>query len=403
MTATAPLQILLFRHPDDSETAPLEDAIVRAFQGGKDATTYLATGADLGVKVQPFTKVPDIPAKDKLDATCHTLTLVLVGPALQTQLEVSAEPLRQWLADCWDHVDKPEERHRMLAIPLEESLARRFSQLPGLDLLQVRAIQEFGEFALRSTMLGLLALHEARLLLARALQDPEQTCGLPNGHLRFFISHAKIDGLPLAQALRYQIKSINWLQTFYDADDLPSGSNWKRLLEKGVASSLIIALRTEIYDSRYWCQQELLWSDQYCTPAVLVDARTALNHEASTLPFARLPIARVPDGNLMRIFSMAMREGVRFLLFARSVEELKRSGALRQPVELRVFSYPPSMRALLYACRSLAAKLQPGTKQYIIYPDPTLGEGEYEAAQTLVAQFAPNAKLVTPQTLATTV
>lgn len=405
MVATPSLQLLLFRHPDDADAAPLEDAIVRAFQGSKDATTYLATGADLGVQLEPLKDRPPIEAKDKLDAACHTLVLVLVGPAFQALLDDRNNPLRQWLSECWDHVDHSDDRHKMLAIPMDESLERRFVSIPGLESLQVQAVQALGEYALRPTMLALLSLHESRRLLALPLQGrPKKPTDPPYGYLRFFISHAKIDGLPLAQALRYQIKSIGWLESFYDADDLPPGSNWQRKLEEGVASSLIVVLRTEVYDSRRWCQQELRWSDQYCTPAVLVDARTALNHEASTLPFARLPIARVPDGNLMRILSMALREGLRFLLFARSVEEMKRAGTLPSPLELRVFSYHPSMRALLQACRSIAQTNPPSeTSQLILYPDPPLGEGDFEAAQALVAKFAPKAKLVTPQTLATSV
>ena len=295
MTATAPLQILLFRHPDDSETAPLEDAIVRAFQGGKDATTYLATGADLGVKVQPFTKVPDIPAKDKLDATCHTLTLVLVGPALQTQLEVSAEtPAGHGWLTVGIMSTNPKSAIGCSPFRWKRFWSEGSRNFLGWNSLQVRAIQEFGEFALRSTMLGLLALHEARLVAARALQDPEQTCGLPNGHLRFFISHAKIDGLPLAQALRYQIKSINWLQTFYDADDLPSGSNWKRLLEKGVASSLILPCAprstTAGTGASRNCSGPISTARRPCS---LTAHRIEPRGEHAAVP--RLPIARVPD------------------------------------------------------------------------------------------------------------
>jgi hypothetical protein len=240
-------------------------------------------------------------------------------------------------------------------------------------------------------------LHEARRLLAQPL-DGGQSCG----RLRFFISHAKLDALPLAQALRAQIERIPWLQKFYDADDLLPGSNWKRELEKGVASSLIIVLRTDIYDSRYWCQQEITWADQYCAPAVLVDVRTALNAESSMLPFTRLPVTRVPDGNLMRILSIALREGVKYLLFKRRAEEMRRSGILPADTALRVFSYPPSMRALLHTCRSLASeKLPATTKQVILYPDPPLPEGEHEAALALITQFGPSVTLTTPQTLAT--
>ena len=51
MAAAPSLQILLFRHPDDLDVEPFEEAIVRAFQGGKEAGGYLATGDDLGIQL----------------------------------------------------------------------------------------------------------------------------------------------------------------------------------------------------------------------------------------------------------------------------------------------------------------------------------------------------------------
>ena len=36
MPAAAPLQVLVFRHPDDPDVARFEEAVVRAFQGGKE-------------------------------------------------------------------------------------------------------------------------------------------------------------------------------------------------------------------------------------------------------------------------------------------------------------------------------------------------------------------------------
>lgn len=416
---TPPLQVLILRDSKDENVGPVADAIVRAFQGSADATGYIATGPGVGVTPEVFEPEfldPELVDQErlhdtslvgrvgkKLDAACHTLVIVLIGQRLHETIHDRESPfLRDWLSDCWSHVDQSDDRHRMLVFPRDESMAERFSRLPGLQYLQVWPLDKFDEYALRATMVALMALHHARLLLALPLEDSNPSRGRPQGNLRFFISHAKLDALPLAQALRAQIERIPWLDKFYDADDLLPGSNWRRELEKGVASSLIIVLRTDIYDTRYWCQQEITWADQYSTPAVLVDVRTALNNESSALPFTRLPVARVPDGNLMRILSIALREGVKYLLFKRRAEEMRRSGILPPNTELKVFSYPPSMRALLHACRSLVTSKHAATaKQVILYPDPPLPEAEHEAALALIAKFAPNVTLTTLQTLAT--
>lgn len=396
MPASAPLQVLLFRHPDDTDVAPYEEAIVRAFQGGKEAGGYLATGEDLGIQLEVFFAAPPDPAPATLDRVCHTLVIVLIDHVFLNQGDAE---LWTWLGACWAHVDATGGRHGMVALPMEERLGDRFvGKDPALASLQVRAVQELGERALRPTMLAMLALHESRVLLAGVLPA---VAGQPAGFLRLFISHAKIDGLPLAQALRHQIESIPWLSSFYDARDIRQGSNWKHELEQGVGTSLIVMLRTDVYDSRPWCQQEVLWSDEYATPAVLVDARTSLQLPANSLPFDRVPTVRIPDGNLMRVLFLALREGLRFLYFVRMVEEMKAHGPLPDPVELRVFSYPPGMPALLRACRDLvtAGAAKP---RYILYPDPPLRAGVYEAAHALVAVHAPEVRLATPNTLAAT-
>lgn len=398
MSAIAPLQVLIFRHAADTDVAPFEEAIVRAFQGGKDAAGYLASGEDLGIQLAVFSAAPVRRVADALDAFCHTLTVVLLDHSL---LNAAGDDLWDWLAECWRHTNGSAGRHAMLAIPMDERISRGFSnKRPPLDTLQLLQVSSLGEPAIRPAVLALRMLHECRLLLAAALPAPG---GASRGFLRLFISHAKIDGLPLARALKYQIKSIGWLKAFYDVDDLPAGCNWQQELERGVGASLIVILRSDVYDSRYWCQQEVLWADEYATPAVLVDARTKLTYPSGVLPLERIPAVRIPDGNLLRILFVALREGVRFLIFMRQVEAMKQRGDLPSPVELRVFSFPPSMSALLRACRSIAtAASAAGTTQFILYPDPPLRAGLYEAALALVSTHAPGARLVTPDTLAAT-
>ena len=80
---------------------------------------------------------------------------------------------------------------------------------------------------------------------------------------------------------------------------------------------------------------------------------------------------------------------------------MKLSGIL--PSQLKVFSYPPGMSALLRACQSLGGSSLPQTTpRMILYPDPPLRAGLYEAARTLVSTYAPGTFLVTPNTLVVT-
>jgi len=119
----------------------------------------------------------------------------------------------------------------MLAVAMDERVGSLFlAKRPVLGSLQLLQVHDLGEHAIRPAMLSLRLLHECRILLAEALP---KVPGFKAGHLRLFISHAKMDGLPLAQALKHQI-DLKWLPKFYDAEDLPSGCDWQKKLEPPV-------------------------------------------------------------------------------------------------------------------------------------------------------------------------
>lgn len=386
-----PLQVLLFRHRLDLESATFEDSIVRAFQGGKEAGGYLATGEDLGIQLEVYSGRPLSSVQENLAGACHTLVIVIGDDHLRD----AGSDLWEWLDECWARIAASNGQHRMLAVPVTERHGQAFVSRQALESLQLLQVHTLGEPAARPARLALLALHQARLLLANVLQ---RGVALP-GYLRLFISHAKIDGLPLAHALKHEIATMSWLEKFYDADDLPAGSDWQKGLEDGVGSSLLVMLRTDAYDSRPWCQREVLWAEEYAVPSVLVDARTVLGAAGGRLPFETAPWVRIPDGNLFRILFAAIREGLRFLLFARRVVAMKSRGDVPTSGTLVVFSSQPSMAALVRASSALASK-GASTNAMIIYPDPPMRAGLYEAALAVVREYSPGTHLVTPQTIA---
>src|SRR5438094_6046814 len=102
MPSRPPLQLLVFRHTRDLDVLPYEEAIIRAFQGGKEAGGYLATGEDLGVQLEVFSAAPRTgsSAAQTLDSFGHTLTIVLIDRLL---LNRGGEPLWGRMAACWRH------------------------------------------------------------------------------------------------------------------------------------------------------------------------------------------------------------------------------------------------------------------------------------------------------------
>ena len=140
-----------------------------------------------------------------LDAFCHTLVIVLIDGALNA----GDDPLWNWIEACWGQVRASDGRHAAIGLPFDERTRDAFvKKRPGMDALQLKAAHEFGEPAIRPAMVALFALHQARLLLARGLSASVSTAE-DTARLRLFISHAKMDALPLAQALRHQNQSTH--------------------------------------------------------------------------------------------------------------------------------------------------------------------------------------------------
>src|SRR6266478_2488706 len=143
MASLAPLQLVLFRHGNDLDVVPYEEAIAKAFQGGKDAGGYLATGEDLGIQLEIFSTTPKLSVPEVIDSFCHTLTLVLIDRAL---LETTDDALWNWLEECWSLIKSSDGRHAMIAVSMDERVGRQFSQkrlaLGSLQLLQVDKLGE---------------------------------------------------------------------------------------------------------------------------------------------------------------------------------------------------------------------------------------------------------------------
>ncbi|HEX8311039.1 MAG TPA: toll/interleukin-1 receptor domain-containing protein, partial [Chthoniobacteraceae bacterium] len=204
---------------------------------------------------------------------------------------------------------------------LMESEASEFSKL--------------GEERMRPHNLALLALHRARLLLGRKQSG--------DNALRLFISHAKADGIFLADALRNFIAQVPELRGWYDADDLHAGRRWRKELESAASRSVLVAVRTEGYVASRFCRDEFEWALANGVPIIVVDALRSSSIPAAPLPFAAVPNVRIGDGNVHRVLRAALREHLRILLVETSLAE---SAALLPAASWQVWPRLPSWAAL---------------------------------------------------------
>lgn len=110
-----------------------------------------------------------------------------------------------------------------------------------------------------------------------------------------FVSHAKADGDTTARAIVDFINSTKDgvpLETFYDATELIPGENYEERFETEIARGTLLAIVSDIYDSRPWCVFELTQAKRHRRPIVLVDIGG--RRTSRTYPYgANVPRVRV--------------------------------------------------------------------------------------------------------------
>lgn len=146
--------------------------------------------------------------------------------------------------------------------------------------------------ATRGTVVGELLNRFQRIADARPMREPASALrcrdlaqgitqlllGQPPTRLTVFISHTK-RGAPgeqedvekLIDTVRRVITGTR-LQQFFDASDLQPGRDWDADLRAGAATSALLAIRTDLYPSREWCQREVLIAKRAGMPVVIADA-----------------------------------------------------------------------------------------------------------------------------------
>jgi len=345
------------------------------------------TGADVhsfyvnGKADPPFLPPP----AEQLEKALHTLVVVIVSRDL-----VADDPVVSALEKIAAAIGNSNKRHAMIVLGTSErdlSDLRNKPQSVALKNPQAWSVEKLGEYPLRPAYAGILALSKAHELLEN---DPALPAGSRGaGRARFFISHAKLDGVSLAQSLGYTIDQLGWLGRFYDAKDIQPGDNFQEVLEHGVLGSMLLILRTDIYDLRFWCRQEVMWAEEYDRPALLVDARAELLNRASVLGFTGIPGVRIPDGNLVRVIVEALREWVRIGILRRRFSAALKSNPGRE-AETRLLSRSPSLTSLAAAVRDLKNKsVDPQALVRIVHAEPPLETNLQSAAQELIAGSFP--------------
>ena len=224
--------------------------------------------------------------------------------------------------------------------------------------------------------------------------------------LKVFVSHTKRGGdsdVPeeLVQRVREVILDTK-LHEFFDESDLQPGARWEEALKAEAATSALLAIRTDLYATRTWCQKEMLIAKRAGVPAVILDA---LTHGEERGSFLMDNLPRIPrhsgddDDVILRTLGQLVDECLK-----RALWERQRELAIRENVDVAAWWAPhaPEPITLVAWLGQAVTGLPPDDPIVVLHPDPPLGPDELHALEELadLCGVGDRLEVMTPRGLA---
>jgi hypothetical protein len=398
----SPLSVLNICHGPPADSEPFVSSLRKTFvcteaTGFFTASDYeLLNPADFRVFSWPGAEkdpnksfiMPDA-IKDQIIARSEA-TLVIVFLAVADQ--VADDLLSAWAAFVNKHTDV-----FVLAVWLARAEAPPLPVGARQEAMLCLGLDDLDERDLRRDFVSLHALNCSLRLLA-GVSDAEE--GREGGTPTLFISHAKRDGVPLSTSIVSWITRLKGFKFFYDTRNLDLKGDISKQLEEAVSNSVLVVLRTEVFDQRYWCQKELFWAEKHGVPVVAVDARWNLQHAPSILTFDCSPSVRIPDGSLTRILIAALAEALRVACFRARVR-LTAQGAGLEKRSWTALSRFPSL-ASLHSVAENERKVTDDQHQrrqaspgfFIVHSNPAMPDGIREVPNDVAAALIPGSRVL---------
>lgn len=219
---------------------------------------------------------------------------------------------------------------------------------------------------------------------------------LANGHsrLKVFLSHTKRAAPNETELLTQLITRVRnaidgtRLAEYFDASDLQPGSDWIRELDANTRTSALLAVRTDLYSSREWCQREVATAKLAGMPVVILDALTDGEERGS---FLMDHVARVPNASgaedlnhtaIVAALNQLVDEALKRELWARQRQIT--SGGAAWDISWWAPHAPEPLTLAGWLTGELARL--PGDKDIrVLHPDPPLGPVERDALDQIAA------------------
>lgn len=235
-----------------------------------------------------------------------------------------------------------------------------------------------------------------------------------NERLTVFISHTKRNSPGEAENVEALIAAVREvigntrLREFFDANDLQPGQDWDAELRNKAATSALLALRTDLYPSRPWCQREVLIAKREGMPVIIMDALGDAEERGSFLMdhVPRVP-ARMENGrwrkvDIHRALNLLVDECLKRALWRHQAELARNELSFNIAWWAPHAPEPITLTKWLEDERRAGRLPSNGESLIILHPDPPLGADEKTVLQELLslAGIKGSLDVMTPRLLA---
>ena len=204
--------------------------------------------------------------------------------------------------------------------------------------------------------------------------------------ITIFLSHSKAGdtGKRHSEQIKQFIDNTN-MNRFFDANEISPGYHFDQEIEKHIQDSTLLAIESDAYSSRYWCQNEILIAKQHNRPVVVVncleDYEDRIFPAASNVPCVHISsTVPISDKDILRILSATIIETIRYCYSMQCLEVYRRAEWIDKDCELT--ARPPEIRQVLNFKKN-------GVKK-ICYPEPPVYSIEADWHEALDIQaFTP--------------
>ena len=208
--------------------------------------------------------------------------------------------------------------------------------------------------------------------------------------VKLFLSHAKDNGvgLSIAKQLKEFIDDTS-LNKFFDTTDIAPGYEFNEEIKGQIAGSTLIAIHSDMYSNRYWCQKEIQYTKELLRPMVAVDSVELYEDRkfplSSNIPSIRVN-ATLEKNDLLKIIVFSLLETIRFFYSKKLLNCYKNNNWFSsEPV---ILSRPPEISDL---CKfTTITTNNEEISNAFIYPEPPVYKEELAPFEHLgIKSFTP--------------